>query len=594
MDGASLLNSTGADNASAGHVLEIRGLAEELAALSAPNEKIFLALGDALSNARSSFLALNRHFEHFAALTRSERTDGVAALLAQALERHSPLLRNDQATADQLRNIDHGTTAMVRPLGELLRITAEIKTLAINAKVEAAHIDSDSVDFSVFTTDIGRMGATAATAVTQGVERLEGLRGIIARAQKIQQESAGMDRHELEAVQTDGERRLAEFKRWREQSHVAVADLATSRDHIAADIARCVELLQINDMTAQRLAHCGEALDSAAGLLAGDRRGTLAWAAEMEPQRRSMLAAALCRLQARQLERAADDFRSAAGGLKNRLGSLAQEAATAKNTAFAVLGAGEGSDGLCAALRADGERVLATLRAGADLNRQVRAMIGSLLAGLEELARDMAGIRAIDADMRLMGLNAGLKCERLAAKGRALAVVAQELRASSRRTDAALTAIDADAQTVRAAACALEEAAEERTGQTAEVGAMLQQWIDAVITVGGDLDAALAPIRGGCEETATALRRTAEDLRADEQLHDGCRRIVDRLLAAADAIRPEAPGDKAEVAQLLAMLKDQYTMASERTIHALFSESDPAAAARAPGGASAADDDPFL
>lgn len=573
MDGFSMFGADGAAaSQSVRQISEIRRLADELAAAAAQNEAIFLALGDTLAQARASFLSLDGYFEHFSTLTRSQQTGDATALLEQVLERHTPLALSDQKIVEHLREIDRGTTDVVRPLNDLLKVTAEIKTLAINAKVEAAHITSDSVDFSVFTSDIGRMGALAEAAVAKGRGRVAQLRAIVDQALKIQDTASGMDSRELATVRDSGERRLSEFKRWRERSQAAMGELAGSRDHIAGEIAGCVELLQVNDMTAQRIAHCGAALQYAVRLLEGEKVEQLAWAAGFSEQQRVMLAAVLCRLQAHQLERAADDFCAAVFGLRTRLSKLATQAVDAKNAAFQILGADTGGEGVCAALRAEGERVLAALDDGNRLGSQVRAMVGALLAGLEELAGDMASIRSVDADMRLMGLNAGLKCERLASKGRALAVVAQELRASSRRTDNALKGIGADTQSVRQAAWLLEAAAEERATHAVEVGRLLGRWIDAVVAIGGDLDTALAPIRRTCEDTGAALTCAAGNFTIDDRLGAGCRRVADHLQTIADQIHLETPADKAEVAQLLNILKDHYTMASERDIHALFSD----------------------
>ena len=280
MDGFSMFGANGvAVSQSARQISDIRRLADELAAAAAPNEATFLALGDTLAQARASFLSLDGYFERFTALAHSRRTDEAATLLAQALERHGPLVQGDQKIAEYLRQIAQGTAGVARPLNDLLKITAEVKTLAINAKVEAAHIASDSVDFSVFTSDIGRMGGVAEAAVAKGAERLAALRAIISQAMSIQNDAATLDRHELAAVQSRGERRRGEFKRWRARSHAAMSELAQSRDKIATDIAACVELLQVNDMTAQRIAHCVGALQFADGLLAGRGGEDLAWAA---------------------------------------------------------------------------------------------------------------------------------------------------------------------------------------------------------------------------------------------------------------------------------------------------------------------------
>lgn len=590
MDGFSMFSADVAAASRPVHLIsEIRRLSDELAAAAAPNEAIFLALGDALAQARLSFLSLDGQFERFSTLAHSQRIEEATALLSQVVAQHAPLARSDQKITEHLQEIARGTAGVVRPLNDLLKISTEIKTLAVNAKVEAAHISSDTVDFSVFTSDIGRMGALAEAAIAKGTERLAALRGIVDQALKIQSDATSMDRHELAAVQTSGERRLSDFKRWRERSQTAVRELAVSRNQIAVEVAACVELLQVNDMTAQRIAHCGAALHFAGGLLAGESGEDLAWAAEFSQSQRMAPAAVLCRLQAHQLERAAVDFCAAVVDLKTRLSKLAREAAAAENAAFENLGSDEGAGGVCAALRVDGERVLAALDDSTRLSRQVRAKVGALLAGLEELAGDMAGIRSVDADMRLMGLNAGLKCERLAAKGRALAVVAQELRAGSRRTDAALRMIGADTHTVRQAAWSLEAAADERTGQATEVGPLLRRWIDAVAQIGGDLDEALAPIRLTCQQTRAVLGEAAAGIQIDDRLGNDCRRIADRLKIIADEIHPETPDDKAVVAQLLSLLKDHYTMASERVIHALFSEDGGAVAAL-----TADDDDVFL
>ena len=327
-------------------------------------------------------------------------------------------------------------------------------------------------------------------------------------------------------------------------------------------------------MTSQRFDHCRRALELVCALMAGEGGEELSWFGELDEPRRRALGATVCQLQASQLSRAVDEFAGAVGDLKTRLLRLSDEAGAAKARAADVLGEAPGVDAAQtrATVLASADRVRAIISSGIESVQRVRGLVGNVAALLEQTTADMHRIRSIDADLRLMGLNASLKCSRLGSAGQALAVVAQELRLCSQRTDEALNSLAGHIDVIRAATETLERRAEARHQLMMELAVSVEKCIDAVMVISGDIDEALAPIWRTCDEAVGLLVETAVGITVHAQMQAGGNAAVTRLASLAKSLHFDpAAGDDiaADVHRLLAC---NYTMASERAVHTLFAE----------------------
>lgn len=550
----------------------LRDVSAELSRLIAPNEPAFLALGEALASASAKLTAGGGVFRELSGML--DREDGAQAERALATARED-ILRISAETrriASSITQLDQNMGAVGRPLVSLAKIIGEVGALAINAKVQAAQVHASGIDFTVFTKDIDRLRSLADEAVKRASERLTTLGAAMHDARRTSDAFNKGDAAELEAIGIRLKGRLVELGQRREQARRSIGDFEARAGTIAARVSRCIGALQVNDLTSQRVGHVRTALDLLCAMdgTAVTADAELHWLREMDAERKRQLKSVVCGLQAQQLERAAADFSAAVGELKANLAALAAEAHAIMTEARRLFG-GEGGDAtLIQAVSSDVERAAGLLDKYCQADEYIRERIGLVSQGFAAMVDDLRTIHSIDADMRVMGLNATFKCTRLGAAGMALGVVAQELRACSRRTEetskAISTAIDstAEAAAALAATSAREYAAAATLAKNiATSAALLGRFND---TTGN----ALRSMEEACGTVARLLEGTGPAL--ERQLETGAADIARRLRAAGAAAWDGAVDPASIRDDIHRMLGQHYTMASERHIHELFAD----------------------
>lgn len=565
----------------------LRQLGEELSALIAPNEAAFIALGNALGSARAKLQAGGEHFRVLA--EKMDQGDGLRAARALS-EARDEILRisgESREVFNRLNALTRTLDVVRRPVTVLGKIIGEVAALATNAKVQAAQVSAAGVDFSVFTKDIDRLRGLAERSVNQAAGRLTTLGEIMTTACTASEAFQRGDAAELAAVATRLKDQLAQLGERREQARRALADFQKRTDAIGERVSRCIAALQVNDMTSQRIGHVQTALSLLTGVVEPDaaREPGSEWVGELDDERRRLLLGTVCSLQATQLERASQDFSAAIGELRDNLSGLRADAEAMLVEARRVFGGQREGETFIHGVLAEVQRAMTLLQAYCRTDESIRARIDELSQGFADMTADLEAIQSIDADMRIMGLNATLKCTRLGRQGLALGVVAQELRACSRRTEETSKAIAAAIQAVCADATALtDRSAQEREAVTALVTRMSES-SEILAGFSAVLDAALVEMAEAWGDVAKLLDEAANSFAVEKALDAGVSTIAQRLKTVGeDCAGPES--DPSLVREdIQRMLGHHYTMASERVIHELFA--DGGTSSNAPNAASA-------
>jgi hypothetical protein len=575
----------------------LRQLGDDLSSLVAPNETAFIALGDALASARGKLRAAGEEFRTLA--EKMDQGDGLQAARALAGARDEILRISEESrgVAAGLTALNHTLDVVRRPVAVLSKIIGEVAALATNAKVQAAQVSAGGVDFSVFTKDIDRLRGLAEQAVHQAAGRLTSLGATMATACAESEAFHRGDAAELAAVATRLKEQLAELSERREQARRCLADFQRRAVAIGERVSRCIGALQINDMTSQRIGHVQTALSLLTGVVnpGAALEPGCEWVGELSGERRRLLLGTVCSLQATQLERASCDFSAAIGELRTNLSALREDAEAMMAETRQVFASRHGDETFIHGVLAEVQRAMALLHSYCRADETIRARIEELSQGFAAMTADLEAIQSIDADMRIMGLNATLKCTRLGRSGLALGVVAQELRACSRRTEetskaiaAAITTVSGDASTLTA------RSAHERETATALVTRMSDS-ADILNGFSQVLNAALNEMAEACGEVASLLDEAAQGFAVEQALNSGVSVVAKRLKAVGD----ECAGPDADPSlvreDIHRMLGQHYTMASERVIHELFADGSGGTAAPADNSgtpaAEAPDDD---
>lgn len=552
--------------------LETARSIKELEQAAAAIEPVFLDAGERLGQAVDRLHAVSSSFSLLAAQydggDMQECADNLHKVLSVASSLGSAAVH---ATSGQLERLSASLHAMSGRLARLGKTVGEVKLVALNAKVESAHLDTGKVDFSVFTREIDRLAADAAAELKQMDGALRGLAEQTTTAHRAQTAFSTSHGGELASVCDNLSRSLDLLAGQHRASASAAAQIGERSRKTGDRIGEIISSLQIGDITRQRTEHIAQAL----GLL--PELPTLAptlSAAEL-----SHAAGLVASLQAGQLQQAAADLDTEAGRVAAHLGALASEAHDLSRLGHASFSSAEGNS-LLDGLAAEMARTRTLMERYGEALSHTRTAMRAVSAAAEVMRTHVEAIHSIEADLKIMALNASFKCSRLGDKGRTLSVVAQSLRQLANRTveDAAHLM-----EGLHAAAAIAETLSHDQTEIGDIDGALANlQAVAAVLAANGaSQDAALRGLDDNSAGAQTLLRNVAGRIAATASFSARLRAVATDLVKDADTA-DLAPGRAEELRTLVfANLAGNYTMASERALHDLFDGTDSAPAAEA-------------
>ncbi|WP_236783827.1 hypothetical protein [Azospirillum humicireducens] len=489
-------------------------------------------------------------------------TDGLAANLRQTL--------------DDLTGLDGSGAEMAALLGNLSQIIGEITGLAINAKIQSVQIRSGADDFSVFNREIDRLHRLAEEATTQAIGHLAALQNAISAAKDGAAIFQRDNRTRLDDVGRRLQGSLDKLTACRSTAQQAARRFAGRVGEVSQRIAGCISDLQVGDLTCQRLSHIGTALDVLELLAESPQAAALPpdlqWLAELDDRHRIDLSAAICALQIRQYGDANGDFGGQVASLKANLEALVRDADAIAREAMDLFGsslalpdAGEDiGDSVLAGVANDVDRALDLLHRYCRSDDVLRERVVEVSHGFDAMGRDVLAIRSIDTDMRLMGLNTTLKCTRLGPEGRGLGVVAQELRACSRRTEDVSKAITSAIQAANRRATLLDQRSGANHRVARELAEEMSNSMDCLKRLHADQMHSLSVLTGNCLDVSKLLTGTIDRLAIERRLEESAQRFVERVEAASRMGEIHAPHIADDLNRLFAKL---YTAERERKTH---------------------------
>lgn len=546
---------------------ELASLITEVNALSVPIEGIFVAIGDALGTALGVLRTLENDFAGVSSGLNSGAALEANRAFGESIAQCSRLAGASTQTAERLVEVSHAIGLAAPPVGTLRKILEEVASLAINARIQAVQISSDMADFAVFTTEMTRLQRLALDVVDHAAGRLADLRVAIGFAQQVEDEFRQRDAAQLDAVRLRLERGVAALAGRRQLSQSVMANLAVRSGRIAQRVGECITQMQINDLTRQRLEHVREALELAQAIHSNRKAEYPDWVDELDGTRQRLLTASICRLQSTQLVRASDEFRAEVARLKTNMQGLADDTAQTMRDASNLFAGGDGSGSFLHELERDVDDASAILEAYASANVRVRDAVVTVTDGFAVVADHIETIHSIDADMRIMGLNASLKCTRLGSRGRALGVVAQELRGCSHRTQEASQALSGLVTQARENAGWLAQWINDSHGLAETLRGGLKDSLGSLSVLGTSVEESLNALVADCAEVAAGLGRSAEGIAVHDRMHEQTLRIAAALGRLAVDLAPGESGYDGVDEDVHRLLAKSYTMASEREVH---------------------------
>jgi hypothetical protein len=547
-------------------ILKIAGAIRSASTLT---EGRFLEIGQRLGSSVEILEHLIALFSKLQIELESREMQGTTAGLSQVAGQVSVFAgarRDERIALDQLSRIAMG---LGRRIDAITKEVRTIDVLTINARITASGIGPAGAEFLNYIEEIGQ-----SLKVTE------------ANLQNFRDDLTQVTRH-LHAVST-GE---AEFDARhaatvavipgqlsdsvdliavrRQTAASAAANVSVKSRQVGAEIARVVMALQIGDATRQRMEHAEAAAQLLAQMLSANGSGSEPWIV-LSDQEREVLAAAGCALQAAQLVDAADEFRREVSSVHATLGQLSANAGEIVHLSHAIYGStGQRREPFLKELEESVGRAHTVLRGFHAARVNADRAMASVLEIAARLAEHISTVRAVEADIRIMGINATLKSSRLGPAGRVLSVVAAELTDSSARTATEAHAATADVEGIVAAAESLagEEQA-KRLAEIAGVTTLMTESVGRLRNLAEGLASALEALARDGVAVVTLLDDTAVALAAIDEI-DAAMRQSARHFAAIAASVSRLPAETGSAAnRMFELIAARYTMAREREIHA--------------------------
>lgn len=285
-------------------------------------------------------------------------------------------------------------------------------------------------------------------------------------------------------------------------------------------------------------------------------------------------------------------------GVLGRLAVDAEEIVRLGQDVFGASAHGGGSGGsFLQELEEDVRRARELFEGFHDARSRADEVMAEVLRISGRLVEHIGTVRAVEADIRIMGVNATLKSSRLGSVGRPLAVIAEELTLSSSRTGAEAAAATGDVETITTTASTL--AGQNQTQRLAEIAAVTTSMDEAIGRLHEVAQAQVSALAALAQDGTTVVRvltETTAGLAAAETIASTIRHAAARFseqVAAAKAAGTAAPDpNHPATVGLYAEIAALYTMARERTVHAAHAPrtaAPPTAPAAAAGSSGAAE-----
>lgn len=544
-------------------------------------ESGFVVVGNYLDQSLSHLQETEAGFALFLERLDNQTVDRSKSSLIAAAGQVERIGQEIGGSKSRLQGLVNLTGALAKRIDQIDATLKAASFLSVNAKIAAAGLSDGGTDFSAFAAEIFRLLNQAQVSIAGFGRDLAHLNGRLEEALRTQGDFERRHGLLMREACDHLRRSVTVLDSQRSQALRASDAIAHRSADSKRKIGEAVRALQVGDATRQRVEHAASMIDAGRGvkLPAEARTWWLALAAEEQ----AAVMAAACRLQARQLRHAASDFDREALALATSMAALSDGTRAIGALGQEVSGAAAGKGGtVFDQLAATVREASVLLGEYAEARAQIDAAVRTVAQNIDELGQHMKKVDSIETDIRLMGLNTTLRCARIGDQGRALSVIAQELRIYADQIAQQAETVFTDLDQLTGEARQLSQAAEaEGEDKTAEVLAGIAGTEAEFTTLGSALAAALDALEQNAQSAAIPLAKTADAMRQQQALSAILARAATDLETAVAAI-PDAGATETIQAHLRALGGSHYTMESQRVIHQLFAVGDAPLATSAP------------
>jgi hypothetical protein len=560
----------------------------EIGAAARMTEGTFVGIGQRLEASINTIDGLTSTFKTLMEELGSDELVRATADLSQVSTRigafaHAP--RDSEAVLGRISSL---TDAMTGRVGRMRKAVQAVDVLAVNAKIAAAHLKTGGEGFATFAEEITRAMKIAEENLDGFAQQLD-LMSVRLKAATANQRALGQQRDQaIRTIPDQLARSVAAIAGRRRQAENTAAAIQRKTVEVGQRVGTAVMAMQIGDTSRQRIEHSEFALTLAARLFGRETRSAVDFDLSVVPAaEKHRLLQAISALSLAQLSDTAEELDAQVGEIAASLSQLAGDAheiAGLGQQTYSSDGAHSGREGagsFMSELEEDVRHARSLLEDLREAQTEGDGVMAGVLETTKALVRNISAIQSLESDIRLMGLNTTLRSSRLGNEGRALTVIAQELRTCSNLTATEAEAVLADLDAMVEAAGASNGAdPERRLAEITDLTDILVRSVDRLSKTANSLSAALTTLDRDSETVAASLRETSTEIRAKAEIGATLRGASSALagVKGANALDEEM-GDPGGI---LAAIFGKYTMAREREVHARILKCELSAVAEAP------------
>jgi hypothetical protein len=491
--------------------------------------------------------------------------------LMDDLEGHIARLFDDaRGHQDSLRQVGVHIQRIEAPLQALAKVIKILHSLSFSTKVESTQGHSVVV-LQALADDLKGLAIKIQSKTDAVRESLKIMRSLAEGAKEKTQIMAEVSLQQAGSNLQQCRTLLAGVAQRR---GAALVDARRLQDHSANIVAALHEIIssvQFHDITRQQVEHVQIALQDFCGRLVG-ADSTEPLAAE---------AADLCRIQSAQLRHTRHDLVSA---VRRMIHSLRSIAPAVQQLAEQTRTLATSTEAVGASLFQDVEPVLTTVTsiiAAADQDdKEASGAVGAVLEVLGELSQLLQEVESIGTEMKMISLNAGITAAHNLERGAGLGVIARSIQTLSSEV---LSRTDEFAAVYRQMAGLARELESGRCTVVVPDAA-------GMMSLNADVATFLARLQLMSEDGIQLMQELDRDalaLAADVvaaankiTIHIEAGKIIDQLVAELEFLARSVDAYAAFTgeAKILDLISQNYTMQSERRVHAGVRQSGAAVA----------------
>lgn len=514
-------------------------------------EERFLEGGEVLATALGSAATMRDLLGDVLAALDGDVVAATLADLALTVRRLHELPARQAAQYQLVNMLAVRAAALQSRVADMQETLRYLRTVAVTVKIAGA----EAAEFDEFANDMLARIQAGRAQVDGFAARLGLLLGQARIAAALHRRLRADHAREIPQLT----RELEENARHMTAYHTGLRDLAAGQEILVheteSQVARTLSALQIGDMTRQRIEHVH------AGLLL---------LAESAPTLPSDAARSVLALLSQQLDDLVAEFRKGGRGVSQGLAALA----AGMEQMLALGRQARGGDGADAFLPAMERSILAaqtivTRIEGAARRSDLVSLDAARIAG--ELADAVGAITTIRSEIQFMAINTSLRCRRLGDAGRAIVVVATELRNFAARLEDEAAALLAELDAL-ADAVPPVPGSDGAPSPEAPLGAALGAALDKIRATQRRMQQDLQALAMQGDELAGDIGHGVARLDFERELGDALDTSAARLAVLAGdetgAAAPVAPAlNTPAVAGIMTQIRATYTMARERSLH---------------------------